>query len=77
MTDDSNHPSWLDASALPWRKSSYSGTSECVTLAPVPGDRVAIRDSKDPDGGMLLLTRVELATWLAAIKSGQLDRLVK
>jgi hypothetical protein len=77
MTDDSNHPPGFDPRTLPWRKSSFSGSAECVTLAPVPGDRVAIRDSKDPDGGMLLLSRVELATWLAAIKSGQLDRLVQ
>jgi hypothetical protein len=40
-----------------WRKSSYSGSNggECVELAGFPG-MVAVRDSKDPDGPVLLMT---------------------
>ncbi|WP_149259738.1 DUF397 domain-containing protein [Actinomadura sp. K4S16] len=41
---------------LTWRKSSRSGSSggSCVELAGMKG-RVAIRDSKDPDGPMLFV----------------------
>ncbi|MCX5298251.1 DUF397 domain-containing protein [Streptomyces sp. NBC_00193] len=37
--------------ATAWRKASYSGTTggECVEIAPQPS-RVAVRDSKRPDG---------------------------
>lgn len=42
---------WSDAL---WRKSSRSGGGgQCVEVA-VMGDQVAIRDSKDPDGPMLI-----------------------
>ncbi|SCL20257.1 DUF397 domain-containing protein [Micromonospora inyonensis] len=37
-----------------WRKSSHSGDEgACVEMAVVPGT-VAVRDSKDPDGPVLL-----------------------
>ncbi|MCX4908638.1 DUF397 domain-containing protein [Streptomyces sp. NBC_00878] len=38
-------------------KSSYStGSGECVEVARNVADTVAVRDSKDPDGPILLLT---------------------
>ena len=48
-----------------WRKSSYSGSNggDCVELADAAGavaDAVAVRDSKDPDGPVLLVTRAAL-----------------
>jgi Domain of unknown function (DUF397) len=46
-----------------WRKSSYSASNggDCVELADASGaDAVAVRDSKDPDGPVLLLTRAAL-----------------
>ena len=41
-----------------WRKStrSTSNGGDCVEVAPVSGV-IAVRDSKDPDGPVLLLTR--------------------
>ncbi|MFG1853229.1 DUF397 domain-containing protein [Actinomadura geliboluensis] len=46
-----------------WRKSTYTGSNggNCVELAAVTG-AVAVRDSKDPDGPVLLLTRAALRT---------------
>ncbi|GAA4236791.1 hypothetical protein GCM10022254_47300 [Actinomadura meridiana] len=46
-----------------WRKSSRSTSNgaECVELAGAAGV-VAVRDSKDPDGPVLLLTRAALRT---------------
>ncbi|NKZ04997.1 DUF397 domain-containing protein [Actinomadura latina] len=54
----------MDLTNTKWRKSSYSGSNaaECVELAGVAGAVVAVRDSKDPDGPVLLLSRAALRT---------------
>ncbi|WP_396452021.1 DUF397 domain-containing protein, partial [Actinomadura sp.] len=48
----------MDLRNVKWRKSSYTGSNggNCVELAEVAGSVVAVRDSKDPDGPVLLLT---------------------
>ncbi|RKS79496.1 uncharacterized protein DUF397 [Actinomadura pelletieri DSM 43383] len=53
----------MDLSNVTWRKSirSTSTGGNCVELADVAGV-VAVRDSKDPDGPVLLLTRAALRT---------------
>ncbi|KAB2371858.1 DUF397 domain-containing protein [Actinomadura montaniterrae] len=50
-----------------WRKSSHSASNggNCVELAGAGADAVdvvAVRDSKDPDGPVLLVTRAALRT---------------
>jgi hypothetical protein len=48
-----------------WRTSSYSSTQEnCVQVAAWP-DAVALRDSKDPDGGTLSLSAAAFSSLLA------------
>jgi hypothetical protein len=62
-----------------WRKSSRSsgGTQgECVEVAASAGQVVAMRDSKNPDGGVLCFTRSEWAAFLGRVKTGALDRTV-
>ncbi|MFI0355292.1 DUF397 domain-containing protein [Actinomadura sp. 9N407] len=51
----------MDLSDATWRKASRSGENggNCVELAGAPGV-VAVRDSKDPDGPVLLLTPAAL-----------------
>ncbi|GAA4240219.1 hypothetical protein GCM10022254_64120 [Actinomadura meridiana] len=53
----------MDLTNAKWRKSSRSTSNgaECVELADAVG-AVAVRDSKDPDGPILLLTRAALRT---------------
>ncbi|TDC53014.1 DUF397 domain-containing protein [Actinomadura sp. KC345] len=53
----------MDLSNATWRKASHSGENggNCVELAGLPG-AVAVRDSKDPGGPVLLLTRAALRT---------------
>ncbi|GAA0582642.1 DUF397 domain-containing protein [Actinomadura livida] len=53
----------MDLRNAKWRKSSYTGSNggNCVELADAAG-AVAVRDSKDPDGPVLLLTRTALRT---------------
>jgi Domain of unknown function (DUF397) len=54
----------MDLSLAQWRKASYSGTNggQCVEVATNVPDVVAVRDSKDPDGPVLVL---DPAVWQA------------
>lgn len=61
----------MDLTNAKWRKSTHSGSNaaECVELADAAGgvaDAVAVRDSKDPDGPVLLLTRAALRAAVAS-----------
>ncbi|UUU23899.1 DUF397 domain-containing protein [Streptomyces sp. DSM 40750] len=59
----------------PFRKSSYSGTqSNCVEVAPTTTGGLAIRDTKNPHGPLLLLSPNGWHTFLAAAKNHPLDR---
>jgi hypothetical protein len=54
-----------------WRKSRFSNPSgECVECAPLPRRRVAVRDSKDPEGPVLVFAAGEWKGLLAAIRGG-------
>jgi hypothetical protein len=61
-----------DLSGLAWRKSCRSGSNaNCVELAPVPKvAAVAVRDSRDPDGPVLLIGQPSWAAFVAAAKRG-------
>jgi hypothetical protein len=54
-----------------WRKSSFSGTQgNCVEVATnLPGP-VAVRDSKDPTGPTITVTRDEWAGFVRVVKQG-------
>ncbi len=56
-----------------WRKSSYSGGSgdNCVEIAGARSG-VAMRDSKNPGGGVLTFTPREWNAFLGRIKGGGL-----
>jgi hypothetical protein len=59
-----------------WRKSSRSGgvnDSACVEVAGAP-EGVGLRDSKDPDGGHLVVSGRDFAALVDRIKDGVLDR---
>jgi len=54
-----------------WRKSSYSGTSnDCVEVRRTLD---AVRDSKNPSGGMLVFGRRTAARFVSAVKDGRFD----
>jgi hypothetical protein len=51
---------------IAWRKSSYSGAvGNCVELAVLPDGRIAVRNSRNPDGPVLIHDRAELAALVA------------
>lgn len=59
---------------LKWIKAQYSGSNgQCVEIASTPG-KVAIRDSKDPDGPILLYTIGEFKAFLHGAQNGEFDR---
>lgn len=56
-----------------WRKSSHSTQEgQCVEVADVAG-AIAVRDSKNPAGPMLIVSRRALTGLAAQIKAGCLD----
>jgi len=56
-----------------WRKSTYStDQGNCVEVARNPTGAVAVRDSKDPNAGHLVISRSAWATFTAKIKAGHL-----
>ncbi|WP_158882754.1 DUF397 domain-containing protein [Amycolatopsis anabasis] len=63
----------MDRSRLEWRKSSHSGGgNDCVEIA-LTSEGMAVRDSKNPEGGLL---RVSSRGWrglLGAAGAGSLD----
>lgn len=54
-----------------WVKSSRSGANgNCVEVAKLPDGTVAVRDSKNPDGGVLVFTRPEWDAFLGGVLDG-------
>jgi hypothetical protein len=62
----------VDLSTASWRKSTRSGDNGCVEVAFV-GDRVAVRDSKDPGGPVLVFTAHEWASFLGGVRDGEFE----
>ncbi|MFF9647825.1 DUF397 domain-containing protein [Streptomyces sp. NPDC014622] len=59
-----------------WRKSSFSGDQgACVETAPLADGRIAVRNSKHPEAGVVFFTRREMAAWLRGVKAGEFDDL--
>jgi hypothetical protein len=62
-----------DGDAPTWRKSSRSGPDGCVECAPLPG-AIGVRDSKNPDGPVLVFDAPAWRAFVAGVKHGDYDR---
>ena len=63
----------MDLVNATWFKSSRSGANgNCVEVAYL-ADTVAVRDTKNRDGGTLLFTRSEWKAFVEAAKRGDFD----
>jgi hypothetical protein len=59
-----------------WKKSSYSsGNGECLEVRdPPPDGEIHIRDSKNPQGGILIFPIFAWYSFLVAVKEGDFTR---
>jgi hypothetical protein len=72
MDDIDNAMTGAHLSNLSWRKSRRSGAlGNCVELAPLADGVIAVRDSRQPHGPVLVYSRAKLATFLAGAKDGE------
>jgi hypothetical protein len=62
----------VDLSSAVWRKSTFSGTNGCVEVAFVQG-QVAVRDSKQRGGPVLVFTAHEWRAFLSGVRAGEFD----
>ncbi|WP_067825133.1 DUF397 domain-containing protein [Actinomadura kijaniata] len=60
----------MDLSKTTWLKAAHSNTQggDCVEVSGL-GDAVGVRDSKNPDGGLLLISREEARALSQHIKN--------
>jgi uncharacterized protein DUF397 len=66
-----------ERAALAWVKAqSSSHNGQCIEIAETAG-RIAIRDSKDPDGPILIYTPGEFGAFLNGARNGEFDRFVQ
>lgn len=54
---------------LEWRRCESGGCPEAAD----DGDKILVRDSRDPDGPRLSFTRQEWAKFLAGVRGGRFD----
>jgi hypothetical protein len=63
----------LDLSRIKWRKSSLSVNTNCVEVAFLDGARhVAVRDSKDHQGPVLVFTASEWREFLDRVRRSEI-----
>ncbi|KPC65971.1 DUF397 domain-containing protein [Streptomyces chattanoogensis] len=69
------HSKEVDLSSATWRKSSYSNGegAECIEVRDDLPGLVPVRDSKDPYGPALVFPAAGWASFVAAVKHGQLN----
>jgi predicted secreted Zn-dependent protease len=66
----------LAPGVMAWRKASRSGTGNCVQVAAAGRGMIAVRDSKNPEGGLLIYTPSEWAAFIDGVKNGEFDDLL-
>ncbi|MGY0070406.1 DUF397 domain-containing protein [Streptomyces sp. QTS137] len=65
----------IDPSVVTWRKSSYSNSDggACVEVSDGFAIAVPVRDSKAPNGPVLVFPAGGWASFVSAVKNGALD----
>jgi hypothetical protein len=69
-------PAWLMPGAG-WHKSRHSNPSgNCVEMARLSAESIAIRNSRDPNGPALIYTCAEIDAFIRGVKDGDFDGLM-
>ena len=65
----------LDTAGAVWRKSSFSNGNgnDCVEIAGLADGGTAVRDSKNPTGGILQFTAGEWSAFVKGVREGEFD----
>jgi hypothetical protein len=71
----------MDLTGATWCRSSSSGGNggACVEIALIPGSKegsdhvIAMRDSKQPDGPVLIFTPAEWEAFILGVQDGEFD----
>jgi len=72
-----NGMSATDLSGAMWRKSSISNSQgACVEMAEVGIDKLAVRNSRNPEGPALIYTPGEISAFIRGAKAGNADFLL-
>ena len=74
MTEIESKGLRVDLSRAVWRKSTASGPNcdNCVEVAFVD-EAIVVRDSKNPDGPVLVFTQAEWDAFVGGAKDGEFD----
>jgi hypothetical protein len=66
-----------EVGGLSWVKASFSNhNGACVEIAATT-DKIAMRDSKDPGGPILVYTPIEFRAFLDGARNGEFDSLLQ
>jgi len=66
-----------ERAGLTWVKAQASGVDgQCVEVASAAG-RIAVRDSKDPEGPILVYASSEFRAFLHGVRNGEFDHLMR
>ncbi len=77
QTDYDNGMPAAELLGAQWLKSRRSNSQgNCVEIAELPGGRVAMRNSRHPDGPALIYTRPEIEALILGAKDGDFDHLI-
>jgi Domain of unknown function (DUF397) len=63
-----------DLAGAVWRKSTRSGSGNCVEVAKNLPGIVAVRDTKNRNGATLVFTDSEWSAFLGGVRGGEFDK---
>ncbi|MFI5897661.1 DUF397 domain-containing protein [Actinoplanes sp. NPDC051513] len=66
----------IDRNALAWRIATRSAGGNCVQVA-AANNLIAVRNSRNPEGEVILYTKPEFAAFLDGAKKGEFDDLLE